>query len=153
MKHLNYEDYLRIVNKLKPIYIESLNVSKKLSVDSTNFNFLGSWKCAVMELTNVKLNASETQIFESVLALTAALEFALGNIYFTLTHGKQPPHLLKDLLNAAELQGFLGKGAVSFNFKNLFRRFNVSSFQFEFVFRFGTLKFFWVHQTLLTCAT
>ncbi|XP_061399602.1 endoplasmic reticulum membrane-associated RNA degradation protein-like [Musca vetustissima] len=52
------------------------------------------------------------KVVENTLLLTSLLENALANVYYTETNGRQPPHLLRDLICTQEIRKVLGEDMV-----------------------------------------
>ncbi|XP_055683142.1 endoplasmic reticulum membrane-associated RNA degradation protein-like [Lutzomyia longipalpis] len=61
----------------------------------------------------VEGSSSRTSTVEATLVLSSVIEFALGNVFFTVS-GKMPPHLLRDVLTMKELDEVFGKEKLFF---------------------------------------
>ncbi|XP_055843325.1 endoplasmic reticulum membrane-associated RNA degradation protein-like [Episyrphus balteatus] len=111
-----YDEYLPYVQLLQPVFQQSHSVLERLT-DNTDWlpklQWLGQQSRLPYILHEYKNPSSETTVVENVLFLTAALEYALGNVYQTIAK-KSPPHLLRDLLDTKELRDVLGTCSIFF---------------------------------------
>lgn len=65
---------------------------------------------------NLVQKIREQRVVEAILHITSLFEYSLGNVYWTNTR-KQPPHLLRDLLETNEIWETFEKFEVNFHFK------------------------------------
>uniref|UniRef100_A0A1A9VC25 DUF4209 domain-containing protein n=1 Tax=Glossina austeni TaxID=7395 RepID=A0A1A9VC25_GLOAU len=97
-----YENYLECYQKLRPLFQYSEDVMKSncgYQRDNLQLQWLGSNTKWIQPTKN-----STTHCLENILLLTSLLENGLANIFYTVSNGKKPPHLLKDLINCEELR-------------------------------------------------
>lgn len=88
--------------KLRPVFQYSEDVMKSNCAyqrDNLQLQWLGSNTKWIQPTKN-----STTHCLENILLLTSLLENGLANIFYTVSNGKKPPHLLKDLINCEELR-------------------------------------------------
>ncbi|XP_075156933.1 endoplasmic reticulum membrane-associated RNA degradation protein-like [Haematobia irritans] len=103
-----YEDYVLCYSAMLPIFEDTTNIVNFFGDEyfaSSCARWIGvngNFYCNI-----VKSNRC-CKYLEHTLLLTSLLESALSNIYHTETNGRQPPHLLKDLINTNELQNVFG---------------------------------------------
>lgn len=80
--------------------IDPLLIESRVVLANKNFRDelckLSQWTHSTADLLEIYDDVCDNSVL-SVLRITSILEFALGNVYQTITH-RAPPHLLKDLL-------------------------------------------------------
>ncbi|XP_037931500.1 endoplasmic reticulum membrane-associated RNA degradation protein-like [Teleopsis dalmanni] len=111
LKDFNYEDFLCYYKKLLPIYVYCQLVFANVPLDELELEWLGG------NLKYITLAGSQDESkgnLEQLLLLTAVLENALGNVYYTVSEKRNPPHLLRDLLATAEIANIFGTDLVLF---------------------------------------
>ncbi|KAL9883182.1 endoplasmic reticulum membrane-associated RNA degradation protein isoform 1-T1 [Glossina fuscipes fuscipes] len=97
-----YENYVECYEKLQPVFHYTEDIMKSncaYQIDNLQLQWLGSNTKWIQST-----NSSATHCLENILLLTSLLENGLANIFYTVSNGKKPPHLLKDLINCEELR-------------------------------------------------
>lgn len=109
----SHERCVIALSRMHGIFIESQRVIKSNPngfLRETKYNF--EW-CTTHDKVEILLNKMlESKHVEVLLNLTASLEFALGNVYWTIKK-KTPPHLLRDLLETTEVKSTFGEFQVN----------------------------------------
>ncbi|XP_055709956.1 endoplasmic reticulum membrane-associated RNA degradation protein-like isoform X1 [Phlebotomus papatasi] len=117
-KEFSYENCKDVISSHRKVWIEascvfsqnfSNNIQKKIPKNLYYWTHRNDFLERILHEDFVNPSRS----VEITLILSSVLEYALGNVFFTLS-GKSPPHLLRDILVTEELQGIFRRNSLFF---------------------------------------